>query len=108
MTLEEARAAGLCGTPMTHSGDTPFHEDGTPITEPGFCTMPEGHQVQIEDSPHGDGHGCLAPVLVHQSTLREVARVAREWPDGIHTCAELQRLEPGRRRCTCGRCPGSP
>jgi hypothetical protein len=93
-----------CGTPITHP--EPFHQDGTPVTEePARCALPKGHETQIEDSPHADGHACLAPVLVHQSTIREVARVAREWPDGIHTCAELQRLEPGRRPCTCGRCP---
>lgn len=94
-----------CGAPMAHPGDTPFHADGTPIIGPARCTLPKGHEVQIEDSNHADGHGCFAPVLVHQATLREVARVAAEWPDGIHTCAELQRLEPGRRPCTCGRCP---
>ena len=44
-------------------------------------------------------------VRISQETLDEVARVAREWPDGVHTCAELQRAEPGRRPCTCGRCP---
>lgn len=42
---------------------------------------------------------------ISQETLDEVARVANEYPDGIHTCEELQRLEPGRRPCTCGRCP---
>ena len=42
---------------------------------------------------------------VSQETIDEVARVGREWPDGIHTCEELQKLEPGRRPCTCGRCP---
>ena len=42
---------------------------------------------------------------ISQETIDEVARVGREYPDGIHTCAELQRLEPGRRPCTCGRCP---
>ncbi len=42
---------------------------------------------------------------ISPETLFEVARVAREWSDGIHTCAELQKLEPGRRPCTCGRCP---
>ena len=69
-----------------------------------LCTLPKGHEVQIEDSPHYDEHGCTAQVLVRQATLREVARVAREYPDGIHTCEELQQLEPGRRPCTCGRC----
>jgi hypothetical protein len=68
------------------------------------CTLPARHYVQIEDSDHVDRHGCFAPVLVHQATIREVAHVAAEWPDGIHTCAELQALEPGRRPCTCGRC----
>lgn len=88
-----------CGAPMTHAaGDWPAETVG-------HCTLPKGHQVQIEDSDHYDEHGCLAPVLVHQSTLREVAHVANEYPDGIHTCAELQQLEPGRRSCTCGRCP---
>jgi hypothetical protein len=42
---------------------------------------------------------------ISQETIDEVARAEREYPDGIHTCAELQRLEPGRRPCTCGRCP---
>ena len=84
----------VCSTPMNHPDESVFP-----------CTLPKGHQVQIEDSDHVDAHGCFAPVLVHQSTLREVARVAREWPDGIHSCAELQQLEPGRRPCTCGRCP---
>jgi hypothetical protein len=42
---------------------------------------------------------------ISQETIDEVARVGREYPDGIHTCAELQRLEPGRRPCTCGGCP---
>ena len=41
---------------------------------------------------------------ISQRTIDEVARAQREYPDGIHTCAELQRLEPGRRPCTCGRC----
>ena len=44
------------------------------------------------------------PPRISQEILAEVARVACQWPDGIHTCAELQELEPGRRRCTCGRC----
>ena len=41
---------------------------------------------------------------ISQETLDEVARVANEYPDGVHTCEELQKLEPGRRPCTCGRC----
>jgi hypothetical protein len=41
---------------------------------------------------------------VSPETIAEVAQVSREYPDGIHTCAELQALEPGRRPCTCGRC----
>jgi hypothetical protein len=45
---------------------------------------------------------------ISQETIEEVARVGREWPDGIHTCEELQRLEPGRRPCTCGRCRKEP
>jgi hypothetical protein len=97
-----------CGALMKHSGYLTMHADGT-LIKPGDrvtpCTLPRGHHVQIEDSDHVDAHGCFAPVLVHQSTLREVQHVANEWPDGIHTCAELQQLEPGRRRCTCGRCP---
>lgn len=87
-------AAAQCGARMAH-------RDGSVSR----CTLPRGHNVQIEDSNHVDEHGCFAPVLVHQSTLREVARVSAEWPDAIHTCAELQRAEPGRRPCTCGRCP---
>ena len=39
------------------------------------------------------------------AAIADIERVAREWPDGIHTCAELQQLEPGRRPCTCGTCP---
>jgi hypothetical protein len=42
-----------------------------------------------------------------EAAVEDIARVAREWPDGVHTCAELQKLEPGRRPCTCGRCPAS-
>ncbi len=42
-----------------------------------------------------------------KAAVDEVARVGREYPDGIHTCAELQKSEPGRRPCTCGRCPAS-
>ena len=41
---------------------------------------------------------------IRDPVLEEIARVSREYPDGVHTCAELQRLEPGRRPCTCGRC----
>lgn len=29
---------------------------------------------------------------------------ANRYPDGVHTCAELQESEPGRRPCTCGTC----
>jgi hypothetical protein len=46
-------------------------------------------------------------VIISKETLDDIARVGREWPDGIHTCEELQRLEPGRRSCTCGRCPAA-
>jgi hypothetical protein len=83
----------LCGTPMVHADQS---------VSP--CTLPKDHFVQIEDSEHIDEHGHSANVLVRQSSIREVARVGREYPDGIHTCEELQRLEPGRRPCTCGRC----
>jgi hypothetical protein len=142
MTVEEARAAGLCGVPMHHQSPaegTLTTEDivaartdprgactceFTPVGPETYvlpdidrdcpvhtgelvspCTLPRGHAEQIEDSGHYDEHGCHADVLVHKSTLREIAHVAAEWPDGIHTCAELQQLEPGRRACTCGRCP---
>ncbi len=94
--MSEVDLDAFCDTPMAH-----------PDKSVGHCTLPKGHQVLVEDSDHYDEHGCTAPVLVHQSTLREVALVAREWPDAIHTCAELQRLEPGRRPCTCGRCPSA-
>ena len=40
-----------------------------------------------------------------EASIAEIDRISREYPDGVHTCAELQKLEPGRRRCTCGRCP---
>jgi hypothetical protein len=54
------------------------------------------------------GYGAAAPApLISAATLDEVGRVAREWPDGIHTCEELQAAEPGRRPCTCGRCPSA-
>lgn len=97
-----------CGSPMAHPDGFDRHADGTPVdpdnrTSP--CALPKGHYIQIEDSDHYDEHGCIAPVLVRQSTIREVELVGREWPDGVHTCAELQRAEPGRRPCTCGRCP---
>ena len=42
--------------------------------------------------------------IISQETLDEIERVSNEWPDGVHTCAELQVLEPGRRPCSCGRC----
>ena len=84
----------ICGTPMRHPDGTVFP-----------CTLPKDHFIQVEDSPHYDAHGCSAKVLVRQATIREVVRVAAQYPDGIHTCAELQQLEPGRRSCTCGRCP---
>ena len=42
------------------------------------------------------------PYVLSDQTISEVARVADQYPDGIHTCAELQQLEPGRRPCTCG------
>lgn len=51
-----------------------------------------------------DGQGVRRPVVISDETMAEIARVQREWPDGIHTCEELQRTEPGRRPCTCGRC----
>lgn len=41
---------------------------------------------------------------ISDETIAEAEHVGREWPDGIHACAELQKLEPGRRPCTCGRC----
>ncbi len=40
-----------------------------------------------------------------EASIAEIERIGREYPDGVHTCAELQKLEPGRRPCTCGRCP---
>jgi hypothetical protein len=89
---EEARPK--CGTPMRH-----------PDKSVSPCVLDKDHYITVEDSPHQDEHGHTAPVLVSQATIREVAHVSREWPDGVHTCAELQKLEPGRRPCTCGRCP---
>jgi hypothetical protein len=91
---EIAAAKPACGTRMIHPDKTAGH-----------CILTKDHEVEVEDSDHMDEHGHRAPVLVHQSTIREATRVAAEWPDGIHTCAELQRTEPGRRPCTCGRCP---
>ena len=42
-----------------------------------------------------------------EAAIADIERAGREYPDGVHTCAELQKLEPGRRPCTCGRCPAS-
>jgi hypothetical protein len=70
---EGAAGPRLCGVPM-------IHKDGSESP----CTQPYRHFVQIEDSDHVDEHGCLAPVLVHQSTIREVQAVQRwrnEHPD---------------------------
>jgi hypothetical protein len=50
----------------------------------------------------------VTPSPISATTLAEIERVGREWPDGVHTCAELQQLEPGRRPCTCGRCDSTP
>lgn len=75
-----------------------IHEDKSAAR----CILPRTHL--LDDSDHVDEHGHHAKVLVTQATLREVERVGREWPDGVRTCEELQRLEPGRP-CTCGRCP---
>jgi hypothetical protein len=61
--------AVACGVPMTH-------EDGSV----GHCTLPRGHQRQIEDSDHYDEHGCIAAVLISQSTIREVAAL-QAWRD---------------------------
>ena len=41
---------------------------------------------------------------ISQESIEDVARVSALWPDAIHTCEELQRLEPGRRPCTCNGC----
>lgn len=57
----------LCGTPMRHRNG---------LVSP--CTLPKDHFVQVEDSDHFDECGCSAPVLVHQSAIREVRRV-QEW-----------------------------
>jgi hypothetical protein len=46
--------------------------------------------------------------VISKETFDEIERAGREWPDGIHTCEQLQKLEPGRRPCTCGRCPARP
>jgi hypothetical protein len=61
------------------------------------------HENEFWDAHAEAVAGKIAPVI-SQSTLDEVARVGREYPDGVHTCSELQQLEPGRRPCTCGRC----
>jgi hypothetical protein len=39
-----------------------------------------------------------------EATLDNMRRIDAAYPDGVHTCAELQILEPGRRPCTCGGC----
>lgn len=40
------------------------------------CVLPANHQEH--DSDHRDKHGCRAPVLVSQATIREVARVSSQ------------------------------
>lgn len=54
-----------CGTPMRH-----------PDKSVSPCVLDETHR--LDDSDHRDGHGHTAPVLVRQSTIREVAAVAAE------------------------------
>jgi hypothetical protein len=39
-----------------------------------------------------------------EDTLANVRYVADNWPDGVHTCRQLQLFEPGRRTCSCGTC----
>jgi hypothetical protein len=93
-TITAELARPHCGTPMTHPDKSVSH-----------CVLEKDHFIAVEDSDHQDEHGHTGPVLVSQATIREVASVSREWPDGVHTCTELQQLEPGRRTCTCGKCP---
>lgn len=62
----------LCGTPMIHKDKSESR-----------CTLPKNHYVIIEDSDHVDAHGCRATVLVHQSTIREVAEIQRLHDEGL-------------------------
>lgn len=53
---------GWCHASMTHA-------DGA--VSP--CLLPKRHL--LDDSDHEDSHGHRAPVLVHQSTIREAERI---------------------------------
>jgi hypothetical protein len=50
-----------CPTPMVHRDQSRAR-----------CVLPVSHL--LDDSDHQDEHGCTAPVLIHQSTIREVER----------------------------------
>lgn len=59
MTREDASYPDRCKVPMIHPDKTESR-----------CVLHKDHQQ--DDSDHIDIHGHTAPVLVHQSTLREV------------------------------------
>jgi len=57
----------------------------------------ERHDPRCDDSQCPVCFPQLREPLVSQETLREIARVSWNWPDGIHTREELAETEPGRR-----------
>ena len=54
-----------------------IHEDKSEAQ----CVLPKAHR--LDDSDHVDDHGCHAPVLVHQSTIREVEAVRKAREAGL-------------------------
>lgn len=58
----EREYGGRCTVPMIH-----------PDKSEAQCVLPRKHL--LDDSDHVDEHGHHAPVLVHQSTIRDVQRV---------------------------------
>ena len=56
----------------THGGRCQVHLIHADKSE-ARCVLPKRHL--LDDSDHVDDHGHHAPVLVHQSTIREVQRV---------------------------------
>jgi hypothetical protein len=66
--IEAVTKIGRCKCLMTHPG-----KGWSNVSEHfgSRCVLPTNHQ--LHDSDHRDRHGCRAMVLVHQSTIREVA-----------------------------------
>lgn len=60
------------------------------------CILGRGHNITVEDSDHVDIHGHHAPVLVHQSTIREVAAVQRQRDEGLSDAYERKQISINR------------